>query len=495
MADLWARDFRGGPRPLYPSRQPASLLDRQSVYIDPEAWPEVVRYGAAGDRADTPEEQMRRYTKLPNFDPACREVNPGLAEHLLEDPDIFITCSFDYTIKTWDAQTYAPLQTFEGHQGFVNAAVPYPGGRIISVSDDFTLRVWKLGEAGTPGRFTMVRYVNRYCLKCVVGLPGERAAAGELHSLYIISLVNGATLHKIDDHTKTGPDANYWQKEGCGVVWALLHLRGNVLVSGSDDSTIRVWDIDTGACLTDEVKVAHEGYGDDVGEKAKQYKLSSEFAAILKLAHLGDGKTFASSSFDRCIAVWDGTDARSLACLWRWRAADNSVLDMCFVDESHIAVCSADSLVTVWDWRKRERAGHVLKVRAIPQGACRLDDRRLVVAGGDATLRIFDWQSGAEVKFPKEAGGETGVAGGFYAHDFTIRGVVGTSRPSSWHLVGDESPPGDSSPTASGAEPIMYQTHPFEQGQQEARAAMLTFDKRREEALVFAMPRPVDDCL
>lgn len=158
------------------------------------------------------------------------------------------------------------------------------------------------------------------------------------------------------------------------------------------------------------------------------------------------------------------------------------MLDTSFVDESHIAVCSADSLVTVWNWRTRDRTGHVLKVRAMPQGACRLDDRRLVVAGGDATLRIFDWRSGVEVRFPKEAGGETGVAGGFYAHDFTIRGVVGTNRSSGWHLVGGEAP--------SGAEPIMYQTHPFDQGEQEARSAMMFFDKRREEALVFSIPSP-----
>ena len=37
---------------------------------------------------------------------------------------------------------------------------------------------------------------------------------------------------------------NFFQLEGCGSIWCLLHLRQNLLVSGSDDATVRLWDIE-----------------------------------------------------------------------------------------------------------------------------------------------------------------------------------------------------------------------------------------------------------
>jgi WD40 repeat protein len=36
---------------------------------------------------------------------------------------------------------------------------------------------------------------------------------------------------------------NFFQLEGCGSIFSVLHLRQNILASGSDDSTVRLWDI------------------------------------------------------------------------------------------------------------------------------------------------------------------------------------------------------------------------------------------------------------
>jgi WD40 repeat protein len=50
-------------------------------------------------------------------------------------------------------------------------------------------------------------------------------------------LDTGACLRTLQGHTKT--------------VWSVaLHADGRRAVSGSDDNTVRVWDLDTGACLT-----------------------------------------------------------------------------------------------------------------------------------------------------------------------------------------------------------------------------------------------------
>ena len=54
-----------------------------------------------------------------------------------------ISGSDDYTIKIWDANTGQCLKTLEGHSLFVNSVAYSPDGtKIISGSDDNTIKIW-----------------------------------------------------------------------------------------------------------------------------------------------------------------------------------------------------------------------------------------------------------------------------------------------------------------------------------------------------------------
>merc|ERR1719331_1574011 len=126
-----------------------------------------------------------------------------------------------------------------------------------------------------------------------------------------------------------------------------LHLMESIVVSGSDDSTIRVWDIDKGKCLG--TYIGHQGYGEDIGSLGKNYKLSRQFAGVWKIIHVGDnGKSIASCSYDRTITIWDVRDVLDVKITCSWRAADNGIFSISMVSPQCIASCAADKEFRIW---------------------------------------------------------------------------------------------------------------------------------------------------
>ncbi|CAE8735665.1 unnamed protein product [Polarella glacialis] len=410
--------FRGGPQPINPLARPLRNEDAFNLRFKPvppeddEDWLELIRCGGAGKVADTKEEQIARYATEAEKSP---EANPDLTELMLSKPDVIVTCSMDYLIKTWDVNdSYRPLQVFEGHLNFVNVVVPCRGDNLLSCSDDYTCRLWKLGDAGSPGELLMTYWIHGFPIKSVCELPGQRAACGGQDKIVrIFSLVTGHTLHRITDHGVCGPEDSYFQKQGCGAVWSVLHLRGNIIVSGSEDATVRVWDIDTGKALG-SAQIGHLGWGEEIGATGLGWKLSERFGAVWKLCHLGkDGNQFASCSYDRTICIWDASDLENVRVIRSWKAAENGVLNVSLVGKCHIASCGSDKEVKIWNFETGELV-HKIQTRGIASAVAMIDEHVIAIAGGDATLRIYDWSKGKDL---------TGKHG-FYAHDMTLRSVA-----------------------------------------------------------------------
>jgi WD40 repeat protein len=54
-----------------------------------------------------------------------------------------VSCSVDKTVRLWDANTGAALQTLKGHAASVNSAVFSPDSKlVVSCSVDKTVRLW-----------------------------------------------------------------------------------------------------------------------------------------------------------------------------------------------------------------------------------------------------------------------------------------------------------------------------------------------------------------
>jgi len=156
-------------------------------------------------------------------------------------------------------------------------------------------------------------------------------------------------------------------------VMALTMLHSGELVSGSDDKTIRVWDVSKGECL----KVLK---GHDYGVSALTVLPSGELV---------------SGSYDKTLRVWDVSKGECLKVL---RGHEGEVLALTVLPTGELVSGSDDKTIRVWDVSKGEclkvLKGHDYGVSALTV----LPSGELVSGSLDCTIRVWDVSEGECLK-------------------------------------------------------------------------------------------------
>ncbi|KAI7894305.1 quinon protein alcohol dehydrogenase-like superfamily [Mucor mucedo] len=175
-----------------------------------------------------------------------------------QDDTMLISCSDDSTIRLWDLQKRACVRVFNGHVGQVQIAVPSPKGfthRLLNYGDEHANPSSSTNSRATggnrmadfqPGCATDNRSSNGLSLEQIKKFSSPATVAAELSENPIIisgSLDN--TIKLWDMTTGNCIRTLFGHVEG---VWSLAYdtLR---IVSGSHDKTVRVWDIGSGRCM------------------------------------------------------------------------------------------------------------------------------------------------------------------------------------------------------------------------------------------------------
>jgi WD40 repeat protein len=129
---------------------------------------------------------------------------------------------------------------------------------------------------------------------------------------------------------------------------------GKTLASGSGDSTVRLWDVQSGTCTA-----IFEGHGN----------------WVYSVAFAPDGKTLASGSGDSTVRLWD---VQSGACTAIFEGHGNWVYSVAFApDGKTLASGSDDNTVRLWD----VQSGACWKIETFPV-------RQYAIWNTDATLRF-----------------------------------------------------------------------------------------------------------
>jgi WD40 repeat protein len=269
-----------------------------------------------------------------------------------------VSASEDRTLKVWDLEIGRVLATLEGHTNLVTACAVTPDGRrVVSASEDQTLKVWDL-ETGRV--LATVEGHARGVTACAVTPDGRRVvSASEDQTLKVWDLETGRVLVTLEGHTG-------------GVRACAVTPDSRRVVSASHDRTLKVWDLESGR--------AHVTLGGHTG-------------AVRACAVTPDGLRVVSASHDKTLKVWDLETGCVLATL----EGHANWVRACAVTPDGLRVISAshDKTLKVWDLESGRvlatLEGHAGWVRAC---VVTPDGQRVVSASGDHTLKVWDLESG-----------------------------------------------------------------------------------------------------
>ncbi|KAG7123020.1 Mitochondrial division protein 1 like [Verticillium longisporum] len=262
-----------------------------------------------------------------------------------------VTSAMDDTVKVWDLNAGRCIGMLEGHTASVRA-LQVEDNILATGSRDATIRLWDLSKAHYDPQ------------------GGQFGKGGEEDD-------DGIAFENPDDQPVDPPegsmdDCHLFTLQAHVDEITALHFRGDILVSGSADKTLRHWDLEKGRCIQ---------------------TLDIMWAATQASATMGDDGPWRQTSR----SLWDlrsGTVHRSLV-------GHTGPVTCLQFDDVHLVTGSADRSIRIWDLR----TGSISDAYAYDHGITSMmfDARRIVSAAGEDVVKVYDklegrqWECGAGI--------------------------------------------------------------------------------------------------
>ncbi|HIC19492.1 TPA: WD40 repeat domain-containing protein [Candidatus Poribacteria bacterium] len=171
-----------------------------------------------------------------------QHVDRVLAADFRHDGKYFATAGADKTIKIWSAETYLVVVSFDQNDGAVNTVRFGPDNLIVSGSTDHVVRSWRIIESdrGIRGILNRIYYGHNgpvYAVDCGVFNGQVIIVSGSAdHSVIVWDFQSGNKLFEFNQ-----PDDEVYAVN--------LSIEGRFLVSGGRDGIIRIWDLTDGKMI------------------------------------------------------------------------------------------------------------------------------------------------------------------------------------------------------------------------------------------------------
>ncbi|RPD80255.1 WD40 repeat-like protein [Lentinus tigrinus ALCF2SS1-7] len=289
---------------------------------------------------------------------------------------------------------------------------------LVTGSYDHEIRFWEAWSgicSRTIPRAAESGQVNRLAIS-----PDKRLLAAAIHKK--------AYIYEIAAAPSAGPVAIFEGHNG-NITAVCFHSEGKWLVTGSEDGTIKIWDLrssshlhrnyDNEAPVNDVV--VHPNQGEliscDQAGRIKQWDLSENICTheltpggdtpMRSISLASDGSCLVAGSVKGKCYVWKINDERSD--LPRFQAvtmfqAHTKYLTRLLLspDVKYLATCSADTTVKIWSITPN----YEFKLEKTLQGhqrwvwdcAFSADSAYLVTASSDHTARLWDMSTGETVR-------------------------------------------------------------------------------------------------
>ena len=333
----------------------------------------------------------------------------GLIFGLEFSPDgkTLASCSFDRTIRLWEAETGDLVRVISGHLGPVTAVTfSRDGSTLVSAAWDGVLRLWD-ARTGSLRRVLIVPEAPVSALGARVAAIAispdgtQLATASDDNTIRLWNLATGEVTHTIPElaarvrslaYSPGGsllvaagmsPQVDCWNPATGQRVRTLTGHRGWVravafspagdrIATGSDDDTVRLWNPQTGETIAE---------------------MPGHRSRVRSLSFSRDGTLLASGSWDGTARLWDGRTGRPLRTLAGHTGFVRAVAVAPAGDL--VATGCEDASIRLWDPATgrtvRVLAGHTGWPKALvvdPRG------RWVATAGEERVVRLWESATG-----------------------------------------------------------------------------------------------------
>ncbi|KAI2621270.1 mitochondrial division protein 1 [Hypoxylon sp. NC1633] len=290
-----------------------------------------------------------------------------------------VTASMDDSVKVWDLNAGRCIGSLEGHTASVRT-LQVEDNILVTGSMDATIRLWDLSKAHYDPQ-------------------GSQFGRDDEDD-------DGMAFENPDDQPVDPPEGSMaecplFTLESHVDEITALHFRGEVLVSGSADKTLRQWDLAKGRCVqTLDVMWAAAHASVSIGTGEGTWRQTSRPAAA-PADFVGSLQVFESAlacgTADGMVRLWDlrsGQVHRSLV-------GHTGPVTCLQFDDMHLVTGSLDRSIRIWDLR----TGSIFDAYAYdnPVTSMMFDSRRIVSAAGEDVVKVYDkmesrqWDCGAGI--------------------------------------------------------------------------------------------------
>jgi WD40 repeat protein len=318
------------------------------------------------------------------------------------DGRILASGSDDQTIKLWDIETGRCIKTFQGYKNLVwSVAFSPTGNQIASASEDGVVRLWQMPQAhNAESQAIASQPIASQSIACQEILGHEGRAWSVAFSPVGQLMASGG-----DDQTirlwnvNTRRCLKILQERSGQVRQVLFSPQGNLLATNSSDNTVKLWDVS-------------QLYSDPSGEKrslsptvSRLRTLQGHSRSVHGIAFSPDGQHLITGSEDQTIRLWDIATGECLRVL---SGHDCPVLTIAYLTGKKmgkkslpdlIASGSDDQTIRLWNAFTGEclqvLVGHTGRVQTVafsPDGAW------LASGSTDLTIKLWDLPTGTYYK-------------------------------------------------------------------------------------------------